>query len=74
MGDRDELRAAGERGLELVEQQLAVVVDPDPVDLGADALGQLLPGNDVGVVLHLGQHDPVAGADVGGAPGCGRRG
>ena len=35
------------------------------------ALGELLPGDDVGVVLHLGQHDAVAGADVGVAPGAG---
>ena len=43
----------------------------DPVDLGAGRLGELLPGDDVRVVLHLGEHDPVAGADVGGAPGAG---
>ncbi len=68
VGDGDQLRAAGKRRLELAQQQLAVVVDPDPIDLGAGRFGQLLPGDDVGVVLHLGQHDPVARVDVGRAP------
>ena len=36
-----------------------------------DALGELLPGDDVRVVLHLGEHDPVARADVGVTPGAG---
>ncbi len=35
------------------------------------ALGEELPRDDVGVVLHLGEHDPVAGADVGCAPRVG---
>ena len=48
-----------------------VVVDRRPVDLRADPLGQLLPGHEVRVVLHLGEHDAVAGADVGVAPGAG---
>ena len=43
----------------------------DPVDLGALPAGQLLPGHEVRVVLHLGEHDPVALADVHVAPGAG---
>ena len=35
---------------------------------GAGPLGQLIPGHEVRVVLHLGQQDFVAGADVGVAP------
>ncbi len=45
--------------------------DRHPVDLGAGRLGQLLPGDDVGVVLHLGEHDAITGGDVGRAPGAG---
>ena len=71
VGDGDELRLPGEGGLELVHEQLPVVVDPDPVDHGAGRLGELLPGHDVGVVLHVGQHDPIAGADVRRTPGAG---
>ena len=36
---------------------------------GAGPLGQQLPGNDVAVVLHFGEQDPVAGAEVLDAPG-----
>ena len=68
VGDRDQLRAAGERTLELGVDQSAVGADADPVDLGPAALGELLPGDDVGVVLHLGQDDPIARPDVGVAP------
>ena len=68
VGHRDELRLAGERGLEVLADQRSVVVDADPVDLGAHGLGELLPGNDVGVVLHHGQHQPIAGSDVRLAP------
>ena len=56
---------------ERVQVEQALVVDRHPVDLGARLLGQLLPGDDVRVVLHLGEHDAVAGADVGVAPGAG---
>ena len=71
MGDRDHLRLAFEQRRVGVHVEQAVVGDADPVDLGARALGEELPRDDVGVVLHLGEHDPVAGADVGGAPGVG---
>ena len=36
--------------------------------MGAALVREHLPGHDVRVVLHLGDHDLVAGADVGAAP------
>ena len=66
-----QLRAPFEQRREGVHVEQPLVVDRRPVDLGPDPLGQLLPGDDVGVVLHLGEHDAVAGADVGVAPGAG---
>jgi hypothetical protein len=61
--------AVGQAGVELVERELPVVVDLQVADLRADLLAQELPGHDVGVVLHLGEHDRVARADVAAAPG-----
>ncbi len=55
VGDREELRAAFEQPAQRVQIEQAVVVDRRPVDLRPDPLGQLLPGHDVRVVLHLGQ-------------------
>ena len=46
--------------LELVEQEVAVVVDRRPFDHGALALAQEMPRHDVGVVLHDREHDLVA--------------
>ena len=48
-------------------------VDAEPAQLDAGLLGQHEPGDDVGVVLHLGEHDGVAGAEVGLAPGLGHQ-
>ncbi len=70
VGDRDQLRPALEQRREGLHVEQPVVVDRRPVDLRPDPLGELLPGDDVGVVLHLGQEDAVAGADVGVAPGA----
>ena len=39
----------------------------------AGPLGQLMPGNEIRVVLHLGQQDFVAGAQVGVAPTAGHQ-
>src|SRR5829696_8136203 len=47
----------------------AFVIDRRPFDHGAMALAQEVPGHDVGVMLHDGDHDLVAGLDVGLAPG-----
>jgi len=69
VGDRDQLRSALEQRREGLHIQPALVVDRHPVDLGPGPLGQLLPRHQVRVVLHLGQQQAVAGADVGVAPG-----
>ena len=64
-------RALVEQFVELIEPQQSVVVDRDEAQHGPGPRGQLLPGDDVGVVLHLGQQDFVAGAQVGVAPTAG---
>ncbi len=46
-----------------LEVQGPCVVDGDEFQDGAGPFGQLLPGNQVGVVLHLGDHDFVAGRE-----------
>jgi hypothetical protein len=67
----DELRAAGEQLLEGSQLEQAVGADRHEAELRPGALGQHLPGDEVGVVLHLGEHDEVAGGDVGRAPRVG---
>ena len=62
-----ELGPARERGVERVEVEQPVVGDRHPGQLAA----QQLPRDDVRVVLHLGEHHEVAGADVGPAPRVG---
>ena len=56
--------------LEIVEQEVALVVDRRPFDHGALRSRQEMPGNDVGMVLHNGEDDLVARADR----RCGRAG
>ena len=60
-------RAAGEVG----EVELAVGGERDPAQLDAALGGEHVPRHDVGVVLHVGEHDDVAGAEVGPAPRLG---
>ena len=55
---RDDLDVLDVR--ELVEQQVAVVVDRDDPELGAGAAGDVLPGDEVRVVLELGREHDVA--------------
>ena len=62
--DRDELRPRPEQLREFVEQQLAAIVDRGDAQLRALFFAQHLPGHDVGVVLHGGDQDFVACADV----------
>jgi len=50
--------------VELVEAQLAPLVDVDVLDGRAVGGGQDLPGHDVGVVVEDGQDDEVAILDV----------
>ena len=68
VGDGDELGTTLEERREGIHVEPPLGVDRRPVDGGPGALGELLPGNDVRVVLHLGQDDAVAGTDVGVAP------
>ena len=68
MRDGDELRALLEERREGVHVEPAVAVDRRPIEVGVLLLGHLVPGHDVRVVLHLGDHDPVAGLEVGAAP------
>ena len=60
-GHGEELRALRQLRAQVVHVQAAVIGDRDVVEGGADLARQLLPRHDVGVVLELGRHDPVAG-------------
>ena len=50
--------------LELVDEEMALVVDRRPFDDGALALAQEMPRHDIGMVLHDREHDLVAGLDA----------
>ena len=60
LGDRDELGALVDHRRQVGEVEPAVVGEPEPAQGRAGALAQLLPGQQVGVVLHLGDDDLVA--------------
>ena len=49
-----------QRLLEGLERQVALLVDVDPLQHRPAPLAQEVPGHDVGVVLHDGEHDLVA--------------
>ena len=57
-----------ELAIQPLEIEAALGVDPQEVQLGPGLGRQQLPGNQVAVVLHLGQQDAVAPVDVGPAP------
>src|SRR5207244_13614004 len=57
--------------LESVELQLAVLIERNRLERRTRTLGDVLPGDEVGVVLELGDDDDVAGAEVVEAPGVG---
>jgi hypothetical protein len=67
--DREELRALLQLGRELVAAQPSVLVDVDHHDLRAHVLRQLLPGDEVRVMLEDRRDDAVPGLDVVAAPG-----
>ena len=71
MGERDELRLEPQEDLEDVEAEDAVVGDRDELEVAVLLLGEELPRDEVRVVLHLGEHDRVAAADVPAAPRVG---
>src|SRR5690606_18432352 len=54
---RDHLGAGSEQPLELIEQELATVRHRYPLQNSAFAFAQEVPGDDVRVVLHDGEHD-----------------
>ena len=68
MGEGDQLVALGEQDLERIEVDPAVGGERADVDRGAGALGDELPGDDVGMMLEHRQHDAVAGSEMGARP------
>ena len=63
-GDGDHLGARRHQLLEFLEQEIAVLVHGRPLDHGAVPLAPVMPGHDVGMVLHDRDQDLVALADV----------
>ena len=63
--------APSTQAVEVGEVEVAVGADRDPAQLDAELGGEQVPRDDVGVVLELGEHDGVAGPEVGAAPGLG---
>ena len=61
MDDADQLGPARQQRVQRLQVELAVVAHRDVGQLGLPLLADQLPGDDVGVVLHLGEHDQVAG-------------
>ena len=57
--------------VEVGEVEVPVGAHRDPAELDADLVGELVPGDDVGVVLQLGDDHRVAGAEVGSPPRLG---
>ena len=68
MGNRDHPGPRPDKGFERAHVEHAVVVDRRDPDRRAGLLGHDLPRNDVRVVLHNGEHDLVAGFQIGSAP------
>ena len=66
--------APSSSAVEVGEVELAVGGERDPAQLDAALGGEHVPRHDVGVVLHLREHDDVAGARGWRRPTTGRRG
>ena len=65
VGEGDELHiAACQFGIERLQRQLAMVIDLEVAKLGGALAAEHLPGNDVRVVLHLGDQHRVARVEV----------
>ena len=65
MGQRKELDPAAKLLIEAGQvEQADVARDGKVGELRPGALGQELPGDDVAVVLHLGEQDRIAGFDI----------
>ena len=63
-GQRQNLGIVGQRRVQAVEVEGAVGVHLHPAQSGFFAQSQLLPGDEVGMVLHHGQRNGVARTDV----------
>ena len=61
VGQGDEPRAAGEESVEVVEVEPAVIGDRNVREARAGRRGELLPRDEVGVVLHPGRDDRSPG-------------
>jgi hypothetical protein len=73
VGDGDELGPLARLVVELVELQPALVVEADDVEHGAALGADHVPRDDHRVVLHLGEHDAVAGLQVRAPHACATR-
>ena len=69
MDDGDDSSARRQQLVKFVHKQLAAVVEGDDFEFRAGLLGQELPGDDVGMMLHARDDDFIAGFDVGAAEG-----
>ncbi len=61
---RDDSRLLGDELIDVRQVQPTLVGDTEPAQLRSRALRELLPRHDIGVVLHLGDHDLVILADA----------
>ena len=68
VGEGDELGPQVQQDLVHLEAQDAVVRDGHELQVAVHLLDHELPGDEIGVVLHLGQDDRVAPADVAATP------
>ena len=66
-------RGAVEQAVEIGQIEVAVISDGEPAQLDALLGGQHVPGDDVGVVLQLGDDHRVARSQIGMAPGSGHQ-
>ena len=63
--------AASELGVERLQRELTTLIDLEVAQRGSPLAAEHLPGNDVRVVLHLGDQHHIAGVHVGPTPGVG---
>ena len=71
VGDGDELGLRSDRGVHRICGKRAVFGHIHPFQHRALAFAQEMPRHDVGMMLHHGKHDLVAGLDARGKPGIG---
>ena len=69
--DRDQLGAAGEKGVQVPKIQCALIGEFDAFDDGAGLFADLIPRHGVAVVFHPRQEDLVAFLEIGACPGVG---